>query len=88
MDRMDALRRRTHGRLRAAGLALAGAAVLWLSAPTSGRAASASATQEVRVRVVAGLTWRSCFPARRCAAGSGRWAIARHERTLTLNSAR
>jgi hypothetical protein len=91
MDRMDALRRRSHGRVTAAGLALAAAAALWLTTPAPVRAESASATQQVRLRVVAGLAWRTagrCTPASRCAGGSGQWAIARRERTLTLNSGR
>jgi hypothetical protein len=87
MDRMDALRRRSHGRVATAGLALAAAAALWLAAPAPTHAERASATQEIRVRVLAGLGWHAgpgCLRARRCAVGSGPWAISRRQHTLTL----
>ena len=89
---------RPKGRGRLATLALAGAVALWLSAADSGRAATASATQAVRVQVIESLGWqtgpgctRPTVAMRSCAHGSGRWDIAaqRGSRaqpvTLTLN---
>jgi hypothetical protein len=90
--------RRPQGRGRLASLALAGAVALWLSAAGGGRADTASATQTVRVQVIASLGWqtghgctRPAAVVRRCAHGSGRWEIATqlgsHAQpvTLTLN---
>jgi hypothetical protein len=76
-------------------LALTGALTLALSDPTPSHAGSATATQAVRVRVIASLGWtaandcRTAAAAHRCAQGRPPWQIAstrdRHGLTLTLH---
>lgn len=81
--------RRPHGSGRLAALALALAVALWLSAPSDLRADTASASQTVRVRVIAGLGWNThgrCATraaAAHCAHGSGRWHLSMSTRSPT-----